>query len=94
MEREFRTQRVIPGAIEPESVVVSPQDGELRVYCPCKAPFNIRRIVAAACGLPMSACLLYTSTDVCGWNLGDFSSRGVYVSCGAVQKAAEDARCV
>ena len=55
VEREFRTQRVIPGAIEPESVVVSPQDGELRVYCPCKAPFNIRRIVAAACGLPMSA---------------------------------------
>lgn len=48
VEREFRTQRVIPGAIEPESVVVSPQDGELRVYCPCKAPFNIRRIVAAA----------------------------------------------
>ena len=50
------------------------------------------QVVAETLGIPPErvACVA-SDTDVCGWNLGDFSSRGVYVSCGAVQKAAEDA---
>jgi CO/xanthine dehydrogenase Mo-binding subunit len=49
------------------------------------------QVVAETLGIPPEqvACVA-SDTDVCGWNLGDFSSRGVYVSCGAVQKAAED----
>jgi len=54
LEHYFETSRVIPGFMEPEGVVVVPADNELRVYCPCKAPFNIRKITAKACALPMS----------------------------------------
>lgn len=54
LERTYTTSCTMPGAIEPEGVVVRPEGGVLTVYCPCKAPFNIRRIVAAACALPMS----------------------------------------
>ncbi|MFY9371258.1 MAG: molybdopterin cofactor-binding domain-containing protein [bacterium] len=31
-------------------------------------------------------------TDLCGWNVGDFSSRGIYVTLYAVEKAAEAAK--
>jgi CO/xanthine dehydrogenase Mo-binding subunit len=49
------------------------------------------QVVSEELGIPLEQIdCLASDTDVCGWNLGDFSSRGVYVSCGAVKKAAED----
>lgn len=46
IERTFSTHRVQHAAIEPEAAVaVSTLNGVI-VYCPCKSPFNVRRVVA------------------------------------------------
>ena len=50
-EREYSTQRVMHGAIEPDGALVVPENGGLTVYCPGKAPFATRDAVAKACGL-------------------------------------------
>jgi CO/xanthine dehydrogenase Mo-binding subunit/Pyruvate/2-oxoacid:ferredoxin oxidoreductase delta subunit len=50
------------------------------------------QVISEELGIPLDRIdCIASDTDVCGWNLGDFSSRGVYVSCYAVKEAAEDA---
>lgn len=51
IEREYSTQRAMHAAIEPDGAVVVPETDGITVYCPGKGPFNIKRSVAAACGL-------------------------------------------
>ena len=51
IEREYSTQRAMHAAIEPDGAIVIPKGKGLLVYCPGKGPFNIKRAVAAACGL-------------------------------------------
>ena len=48
------------------------------------------QMVAEVLDIPMSQIrVVAADTDTCPWNLGDFSSRGTYVSAHAAQKAAE-----
>lgn len=51
IEREYSTQRAMHAAIEPDGAIVIPEANGLLVYCPGKGPFNIKRAVAASCGL-------------------------------------------
>ena len=51
LEREYITQRAMHSAIEPDGAVVVPDADGITVYCPGKGPFNVKRAVAAACGL-------------------------------------------
>lgn len=51
LEREYSTQRAMHAAIEPDGAVVVPEADGITVYCPGKGPFNVKRAVAAACGL-------------------------------------------
>jgi CO/xanthine dehydrogenase Mo-binding subunit len=51
IEREYSTQRAMHAAIEPDGAVVVPEADGITVYCPGKGPFNVKRAVAAACGL-------------------------------------------
>lgn len=51
IEREYSTQRAMHGAIEPDGAIVVPEADGITVYCPGKGPFNVKRAVAAACGL-------------------------------------------
>ncbi len=51
IEREYVTQRAMHAAIEPDGAVVVPEADGITVYCPGKGPFNVKRAVAAACGL-------------------------------------------
>ncbi|MDD3169190.1 MAG: xanthine dehydrogenase family protein molybdopterin-binding subunit [Eubacteriales bacterium] len=51
LEREYATQRAMHAAIEPDGAVVVPEADGIAVYCPGKGPFNVKRAVAAACGL-------------------------------------------
>jgi len=50
------------------------------------------QVISEVLGIPMEKIdCVCADTDTCGWNLGDFSSRGVYVSCYAAKMAAENA---
>ncbi len=51
LEREYSTQRAMHAAIEPDGAVVVPEADGITVYCPGKGPFNVKRAVAASCGL-------------------------------------------
>ena len=51
IEREYSTQRAMHAAIEPDGAVAIPEADGILLYCPGKGPFNIKRAVAAACGL-------------------------------------------
>lgn len=51
LEREYSTQRAMHSAIEPDGAIVVPEADGITVYCPGKGPFNVKRAVAAACGL-------------------------------------------
>lgn len=51
LEREYSTQRAMHAAIEPDGAVVVPDADGITVYCPGKGPFNVKRAVAASCGL-------------------------------------------
>lgn len=51
LEREYATQRAMHAAIEPDGAIVVPEADGISVYCPGKGPFNVKRAVAAACGL-------------------------------------------
>lgn len=51
LEREYSIQRAMHSAIEPDGAVVVPEADGIAVYCPGKGPFNVKRAVAAACGL-------------------------------------------
>ncbi|MDA3847647.1 MAG: xanthine dehydrogenase family protein molybdopterin-binding subunit [Vallitaleaceae bacterium] len=51
LEREYSTQRAMHAAIEPDGAIVVPESDGILVYCPGKGPFNVKRAVAAACGL-------------------------------------------
>jgi CO/xanthine dehydrogenase Mo-binding subunit len=51
IEREYSTQRAMHAAIEPDGAVVVPEADGLTVYCPGKGPFNVKRAIAASCGL-------------------------------------------
>lgn len=51
LEREYATQRAMHSAIEPDGAIVVPEADGITVYCPGKGPFNVKRAVAAACGL-------------------------------------------
>ncbi|HVI40164.1 MAG TPA: xanthine dehydrogenase family protein molybdopterin-binding subunit, partial [Anaerovoracaceae bacterium] len=51
IEREYSTQRAMHSAIEPDGAIVVPEADGITVYCPGKGPFNVKRAVAAACGL-------------------------------------------
>ncbi|WP_206811850.1 xanthine dehydrogenase family protein molybdopterin-binding subunit [Paradesulfitobacterium ferrireducens] len=51
LERTFRTSRVQAAPIEPEAVVANLETpDQIVVYCPCKSPFNVRRVVAETLG--------------------------------------------
>ncbi|MEW6621518.1 MAG: xanthine dehydrogenase family protein molybdopterin-binding subunit [Bacillota bacterium] len=51
-EREYKTSRVQHAAIEPEAAVaVMEGHNKITIYCPCKSPFNVRRMVAEALGI-------------------------------------------
>lgn len=51
LERVYRTHRVQHAALEPEAAVAVPSGpDEMTVYCPCKSPFNVRRMVAETLG--------------------------------------------
>jgi CO/xanthine dehydrogenase Mo-binding subunit len=48
------------------------------------------QVVSEILELPLNMIdVVYSDTDVCGWTVGDFSSRGVYVTVYAAKKAAE-----
>lgn len=51
IEREYSTQRAMHSALEPDGALVVPEADGITVYCPGKGPFNVKRAVAAACGL-------------------------------------------
>jgi len=51
IEREYSTQRAMHGAIEPDGALAVPENGGLKVYCPCKAPFATRKAIAKSLGL-------------------------------------------
>jgi len=51
------------------------------------------QVVSEILNLPLHMIdVVYSDTDVCGWTVGDFSSRGIYVTVHAAKKAAEAAR--
>lgn len=54
IEREYSVSRAAHAAIEPDGAVAVPENGGLTLHCPGKAPFNVKRAVAASCGLPES----------------------------------------
>lgn len=54
IERTYKTPRTTHGAIEPDGAIAVPENGGLTLYCPGKAPFNVKRSVAVSCGLPES----------------------------------------
>ena len=51
IEREYSTQRVMHGALEPDGALAVPENGGLTVYCPGKAPFVTRKAIAISLGL-------------------------------------------
>lgn len=51
LEREYSTQRTMHAAIEPDGAIAIPESDGILIYCPGKGPFNVKRAVAAACGL-------------------------------------------
>lgn len=52
IERAYTTQRAIHAAIEPDGAIAVPDENSITIYCPCKAPFSVKRAVAAAIGYP------------------------------------------
>lgn len=51
------------------------------------------QVVSEILGIPMERIEpVAADTEVCGWTLGDFSSRGVYVNCHGAKLAAEKVR--
>ena len=52
VERTYSTPRHHHGAIEPDAVIVVPQDGGLTVYCCTKGIFNVKAALQAITGLP------------------------------------------
>ncbi len=51
---------------------------------------TLRQVVAEVLHLPLNLVQIVAGdTDSCPWSLGDFSSRGAYVSCYAAKKTAE-----
>lgn len=54
IEREYSTQRAMHSAIEPDGAVAVPEANGITLYCPGKGPFNVKRAVASAIGLPES----------------------------------------
>lgn len=54
LERTYKTQRIQHSAIEGDVAVVVPEGGGITVYAPCKFPFNIKKSLAATCGLPQN----------------------------------------
>ena len=54
IEREYRTSPVEHAYLEPESALAVPErDGSLTIRGSVQLPFNARRFVARACGLPL-----------------------------------------
>ncbi len=55
LEREYRTSWIEHAYLEPESAIVTPEpDGSVTVRGSVQLPFNARRFIAQACGLPLS----------------------------------------
>ena len=51
LERTFVTSRVQPAPIETEAVVANLETpDQVVIYCPCKSPFNVRRLVCESLG--------------------------------------------
>ncbi|HHW92621.1 MAG TPA: molybdopterin-dependent oxidoreductase [Firmicutes bacterium] len=51
------------------------------------------QVVSEILKLPLEMIdVVYSDTDLCGWTVGDFSSRGIYVTLYAAKKAAEAAK--
>ncbi|MBP6875592.1 MAG: molybdopterin-dependent oxidoreductase [Candidatus Eisenbacteria bacterium] len=53
IEREYRTQRVEHAYLEPESAIAIPEEGGVTIRGSVQMPFNARRFVARATGLPL-----------------------------------------
>lgn len=62
LERTYRTHRVQNAALELETAVAVPEGDNVVVYCPCKSPFNIRRLVADALALPLNRVIVRETT--------------------------------
>ena len=62
IERTFSTHRVQHAAIEPEAAVAVPSIKGVTVYCPCKSPFNVRRVVAETLNMTVNQVRLIQTT--------------------------------
>lgn len=55
IQRRYETSRVQHCAIEPEACLTQMEGADkIVVFCPCKSPFNVRRMVAEALNLKLS----------------------------------------
>lgn len=54
VQGRLTTPRVQAMAIEPEAAVAHLSENGVTVYCPCKSPFNVRRVIAETLGVSVN----------------------------------------